>query len=184
MMVTVLGIDPGFANIGLMAIQLKGPKRKVIATFSIETKKPPKKKRTIREADDDIRRLNEIEMQFHEIMEEIRPDVVAMERVPRLRNPAATRQCALAWGAMHAICRSGKIPVLIYDTDAIKKRVTGDKQASKAKMVKGLKKIFPRFRGWPEGKRVEHVADAGGAALCAENDPAVELLMRVAKASG
>jgi crossover junction endodeoxyribonuclease RuvC len=184
MKVTVLGIDPGFANIGLMSIQLQGRKSKALATFSIETKKPPKKRRTLREADDDVRRLEEIEDRFRVIMEEVNPDIVAMERVPRLKNASATRQCALAWGAMHAICRNGKIPVLIYDTDVIKKRVTGDKQASKVKMVNALKKIFPRFKDWPEGKRVEHVADAGGAALCAENDPAVELLMRVAKASG
>ena len=176
--VTVLGVDPGFANIGLMAIKLRGVSTAIaLSTFLILTKKPSAKKRKMREADDDTRRLCEIEVQFRAILDEVKPDLVAMERVPRLRNATANRQCALAWGAMHAICREGKIPVLIYDTDEIKVKVTGNKQASKAQMVAGLKAIFPTFKGWPMTAKVEHVADAGGAALCAENDPGVELLL-------
>jgi Holliday junction resolvasome RuvABC endonuclease subunit len=173
-----LGVDPGFANIGVMAVELHGLKVKAKGAWLILTKKPPKKKRKIREADDNIRRLCEIEVAFRAILHEVMPDVVAFERVPRLRNPAANRQCALAWGAMHAICRELGVPVLIYDTDEIKTKVTGKKQASKAQMITALKKIFPKFKGWPEGPKVEHVCDAGGAALCVENDPAIEMLIR------
>ena len=180
MSVTVLGIDPGFANIGLMSVKLvDGLSVRALKAWLILTKKPSAKKRKMREADDDTRRLLEIEDQFRVILSEVKPDVVAIERVPRLRNPAANRQCALAWGAMHAICREHKIAVLVYDTDEIKVKVTGKKTASKVQMIAALKKLFPAFKGWPSpASKVEHVADAGGVALCAENDPAVEMLIR------
>jgi Holliday junction resolvasome RuvABC endonuclease subunit len=161
-----------------MVVKLMGLKVSAKSAHLILTSKPPKKKRKLREADDDIRRLEEIRVAFRGILGEACPDVVAFERVPRLRNPSATRNCALAWSAMWTICREAGLPVLVYDTDEIKVKVTGKKQASKAQMVKALKKIFPRFKGWPPTAGVEHVADAGGAALCAENDPAVEMLLR------
>jgi crossover junction endodeoxyribonuclease RuvC len=176
--VVVLGVDPGFANIGLMGIKLR--KLSAAATYAkhIGTKKPPKKKRKLRETDDDIRRLEIIGNEFSDALDEVKPDVVAMERVPRLRNPGSNRQCATAWGAMYREARRRGIPVLVYDTDEIKIAVTGKSQASKELMVKSIKKMFPTFKGWPSKTKVEHVADAGGAALCAKSDPSVELLLR------
>lgn len=176
--VVVLGVDPGFANIGLMGIKLRALSAAIVYAKYIGTKKPPKKKRKLRETDDDIRRLEIICVEFSAALDEVQPDVVAMERVPRLRNAAANRQCATAWGAMYCEARSRGIPVLVYDTDEIKIAVTGKAQASKELMVKAMKKKFPTFKDWPSKTKVEHVADAGGAALCAKNDPSVELLLR------
>lgn len=175
--VVILGVDPGFANIGVMAIKLTKNRRSVKRAEFIGTK-PAGKKRKIRDADDDTRRLEEIRIAFRKTLAEVCPNVVAMERVPRLRNPKANRQCALAWAAMYTCAREKGLPVLVYDTDEIKETVTGKKTASKESMVTCLQALFPNFKDWPEGSKVEHVCDAGGAALCAESDPAVEMLLQ------
>jgi crossover junction endodeoxyribonuclease RuvC len=175
--VVILGVDPGFANIGLLATKVTKTKRTVKLARFIGTK-PAGKKRKMRDADDDTRRLEEIRVAFGRTLAEVCPNVVAMERVPRLRNPKATRQCALAWSAMYTVARERGLVVLVYDTDEVKTAVTGKKNASKESMTKCLKAMFPTFKDWPEGSKVEHVCDAGGAAICAESDPAVELLLQ------
>ena len=106
------------------------------------------------------------------------PDVAAFEFVPKLRNKKATRQCALAWSLMWTLCREHGIKVIVYDPQDIKYRMTADRGASKEKVAAAVKKLFPGFKGWPVATKVEHIADAGGAAICAETDPIVELLRR------
>jgi len=176
--IVILGIDPGFANIGLMVTKVyPGGRREVKSVHFISTL-PASKKRGIRQMDDNTRRLEEIRVAFKGIVATTCPNIVAMEQVPRLRNPAANSQCALAWAAMWGHARDKGLPVLVYTVEDIKVRVTGKKQASKVNMVNGLQGIFPTFTGWPDTARVEHICDAGGAALCAESDPAVELLLQ------
>ena len=111
-------------------------------------------------------------------VDEVKPAAVALAQGHRVRNPGENRQCATAWGAMYCEARSRGIPVLVYDTAEVKIAATGKSQASKELMVKAMKKKFPTFKDWPSKTKVEHVADAGGAALCAKSDPSVELLLR------
>jgi Holliday junction resolvasome RuvABC endonuclease subunit len=179
--VIVLGVDPGFANIGVMAVELLSVGAKAIYAEAIFTK-PEGKKRNLRQESDDTRRLDMIRTEFGAIVEKVKPRVCAFERVPRIaRNPTATRQCALGWSCMWTICRERGLPVLIYEPEEIKYEVCKDRGASKDDMVKALKSRFPGFKGWPDSKKVEHVADGGGAALLARRDPVVEILLGATK---
>ncbi len=178
MSVTLLGLDPGFANVGVFAADLLGMGAMRALRADLIVTRPEAKKRKLREDADDDRRLEEIQRAWETILDEVRPDVVASERCPRLRNPKANRQCAAAYGVLRACVRARGVPFIVFDADEIKRRTTGNPQASKDQMVKELKRRFPRFKGWPDSKRVEHVADAGGATLCAQTDSLVELLLR------
>jgi Holliday junction resolvasome RuvABC endonuclease subunit len=177
--IVILGVDPGFANIGLMATRVyAGGRREAKSVHFIRTT-PASKKLRLRQMDDNTRRLEEIRIAFRQIIAEVCPNVVAIEQVPRLRNPAAGRQCALGWAAMYTVARENGLPVFVYTDGDIKVRVCDNKKASKADMVKALKEeIFPTFSDWPDTARVEHICDAGGAALCAESEPAIELLLQ------
>ena len=178
MAVRVLGVDPGFRNLGLFGLRLTGI-GSISASFAkvITTKKVNKKHRIL-EADDEIRCLEEIERAFKDALSTFMPDVVITEERPKLRSNQATAVVAMAFAALHAITRANGIPFIVVSIPDIKLCVTGDRSASKADMVKALKGKFPGFKGWPDSARVEHVADAGGAALCAQRHPVVEMLLR------
>lgn len=183
MSVLVLGVDPGFANIGVMAVELLSVGAKARFVESIVTKKDSKK-RNLRQESDDTRRLELIRVEFSCLLDRIKPQVAAFERVPRIaKNPTATRQCALGWACMWTVCRDHGLPVLVFEPEDIKYEVCKNRSASKEDMVKALKARFPGFKGWPDTKKVEHVADAGGAALLARCDPIVEVIMNVNKAA-
>lgn len=178
MTVRVLGVDPGFAHIGLMGVEHLSIGASALFARAVVTK-PGAKKRGLRQPDDDTRRLEIIRAEFGAAMDETSPAVVAMERVPRIpRNPKATRQCALAWSVMWTIARERGIPVLVCEVEDIKYEVCKNRGASKDDMVKALKRRFITFDQWPDSKNVEHVADAGGAALLARSDPVVEVLLQ------
>ena len=181
MSVFVLGVDPGFANIGVMAVELLQVGARAIFAEPILTK-PGGKKRNLRQESDDTRRLDLIRTEFSVILDKTQPQVAAFERVPRIaRNPTATRQCALGWACMWTVCRERGLPVLVYEPEDIKYEVCKDRGASKDDMVKALRARFPGFKGWPDTKKVEHVADAGGAALLSRHDPIIEILMGAKK---
>lgn len=176
MPVTVVGVDPGFANIGVMALSLLPIGAKAIAATAIITK-PEGKKRNLRQESDDTRRLEAIRIEFSDFLNKTKPQIAAFERVPRIqKNPTATRQCALGWACMWTLCRERLIPVLVFEPEDIKYEVCKNRSAGKSDMVKALKSRFPGFKGWPDSKKIEHVADAGGAALLARYDPIVETL--------
>lgn len=176
--VRVIGLDPGWANIGVLGLRFRKLGVKFDFAKCIRTK-PSSKKRRIHELDDENRRIDEIVDEFSRLLDEYQPDVVASERRPTgLRNKKTVAHCALAYGAMKAVVRQRKIPFLIYEPQEIKQRATGDPHASKEKVIRALKSMAPGFKDWPASAKVEHVADAGGAALCAEFDPLVEAIRR------
>jgi Holliday junction resolvasome RuvABC endonuclease subunit len=179
--VVVMGIDPGLANAGIMVIRFTASGGCAVK-FSLDIHtKPEAKKRGIREADDMDRRLEILQMQFTRLLAKASPDVVATERCPSLRNPSAQRKTAAAYATFRAVVRAANLPWLVYEPCDIKQRVTGSRKAGKPEMIAGLKSLFPTYKGWPVKSRVEHVADAGGAALCAERDPLVAMLLRERK---
>lgn len=173
-----MGIDPGLANAGVMVLRFTASGGCAVKFSQDIHTKPEGKKRGTREASDDDRRVEILQVQFTKLLAESCPDVVACERCPSLRNPSAQRKTALAYATFRAVVRAKGLPWLVFEPVDIKQRVTGSKKASKDEMVAGLKRLFPTYKGWPVKSRVEHVADAGGAALCAERDPLVEMLLR------
>lgn len=172
----VLGVDPGFANVGVMLIEhLRIGSRAEFASAILT--KAGAKKRSLRQESDDTRRLEQIRNEFSRMLDETKPEIVAIERVPRLRNGKTTRQCALGWSVCWTMARERGLPVLVYEPEDIKYEITGDRQASKEEMVKALKGRFPTFDQWPDTKTVEHIADAGGCGILARRDPLVEALL-------
>jgi Holliday junction resolvasome RuvABC endonuclease subunit len=175
--VKLLGIDPGFANLGLFGAHLFVLGAKPAFCKLILTKKD-KGKRHLRQYDDDTRRLEQIEQEFEATLDEFAPDIVSSERFPSLRSNQATRQLALAFAAMHALTRRRKIPFLIHEPEDLKWEMCKSRTASKEDMATAVKRLFPGFKGWPPSKKVEHVIDAAAACLRARHDPIVEVLLR------
>lgn len=173
----IVGIDPGFANLGLAAIELHQPAGSTLLGIKLVRTQPTAKKQRMAAADDESRRLAEIEDAMISFFDEYKPDIVAMENPPWGKNAHAVKSCALMWGAAHCLCRTRGLVLINVSAQEIKKALTGNKSASKEEVFDVVKSKHPTFTQWPTIAAVEHVADAAGAALTIRNHPLVFALL-------
>jgi len=181
----IVGVDPGFANVGFSILELYPEGGMDLVDTRLVTTEPNNK-----QADDDQIRLIHIEDEFRSFIDGRDIDILAIEAptaglMPgRGRNggwgvnPITVRTSALVWGAIHGICRDRGIYCVKIGLGDIKKVLCGKKTASKQDVIDVVKEKFPAYDRWPTTKKVEHVADAVGIALVAQNNPVVTVMMR------
>lgn len=186
----IMGCDPGFANIGLAVVDLfPSGEAELLATRLVLT--APSKDKKVKQIQDEIRRLHEIEGAFLEFADQWSPDVLAaeepgkclMKRVVNGRqmwqtNPTLLRTSCLMWGAMSGICRVKQIMLMKFGSQEIKKAVCKNNKATKTQMTKAIKRRFPYYEGWAKTQKVEHEVDAVGATVAAFKAPFVVSLMQ------
>ena len=197
--VRIAGGDPGFANIGFCVVDLYSiGGSDLLGLCSVQTAKGKGK---VNQIDDELRRLHEIEDALIGFLDEYKPDVFAMEepgkclmkRPPLCRckgntpvwqtNPTTLRTSSLMWGAASGICRTRGIYVVKYTSQEIKKALCNKNSASKEDIQAAVQKLYPTFTGWPKAKsKIEHVADAVGAAVTAFREPFIMSLLRTLEA--
>lgn len=175
--VVILGLDPGFANLGVMVLHFTAQGSMRVLHTEVITTKGATKKRRAREMDDELRRLEELRLRLRALVKEYQPDAIASEQRPQLRSQKSSALVALAFSMTFTLARENGLPFLAYTISEIKQEVCCDKQASKADIVARLKHLDPRYKKWPEGGE-DHCADAGGAAMCGARDPVIEILLR------
>jgi crossover junction endodeoxyribonuclease RuvC len=175
--VIIVGIDPGFANLGLAAVALHHPAGSTIMGIQLVRTQPTNKKQRMAAADDESRRLAEIEDAMIKFFDAHHPDVVAIENPPWGKNAQAVKSCALMWGAAHCLCRTRGLALINISAQEIKKSVAGNKSASKEDVLDAIRQQHPAFDEWPATAAVEHVADAVGAALTVRTHPLVFALL-------
>lgn len=173
----IVGIDPGFANLGFAAVELLNPAGSRIVSVKLVKTQPSHKKQRMAAADDESRRLNEIEDAMMRFFDDHKPGVVAIENPPWGKNAQAVKTCALMWGAAHCLCRARGLALINVSAQEIKKSVAGNKSASKEDVLDAIRKQHPAFTEWPTTAAVEHVADAVGAALTVRTHPLVFALL-------
>jgi crossover junction endodeoxyribonuclease RuvC len=173
----IIGIDPGFANLGLAAVKLLKPAGSEILGIKLVRTQPTAKKQRMAAADDESRRLSEIEDALIGFFDEHKPDIVAIENPPWGKNAQAVKSCALMWGAAHCLCRTRGLALINVSSQEIKKAITGVKSASKEEVFDAVRTKHPSFDQWPTTAAVEHVADAVGAALTVRTHPLVFALL-------
>lgn len=179
----LVGIDPGFANIGLAAVKLLRPAGIELLAVELVTTKPLARKLRLGAADDDARRLTEIEASIRAFLDRWQPTVAAFEDPPWGKTAKAVKGCALMWGAGHALCGDRGITTVSVSAKEIKKRVVGYEKASKEEVFAAIKRLAPTYTEWPPATVVEHVADAVGAAVAARHHPLVTALLNAIPAA-
>ena len=175
--IVILGFDPGFGNVGAFVLRANKLSVRALHAEFIGTK-PASKKHRAHELDDEDRRLLILDAAIKSLITTWKPDVVASEYRVRMRNPKTCAQCAMMYASAHLRAKDAGLPFVTYAPEDIKERMTGKRSASKTEVTKALKERFPTFKGWPKGKACEHVADAGGAAICAIDHDLVQALLR------
>jgi crossover junction endodeoxyribonuclease RuvC len=149
----VLGVDPGLTRCGLGVVDgLPGRRAVLVAVDVIRTS-----------ADADLaHRLLGISEAIEGWLEQVRPDVVAVERVFSQNNVATVMGTAQAAGvAVLAAARLG-IPVVMHTPSEVKAAVTGSGRAGKDQVAN----MVTRILSLSERPRPADAADALALAIC------------------
>ena len=178
MSVKILGLDPGFANLGTLGMKFTAAGSARIVRTEVLVTCPMSKKLRRREMDDELRRLTELRCGLSRIIDEFEPDAIASEQRPQLRSQKASAQVALAYAMTFTLACERGLPFLVYTIGEIKQEVCGDRQAPKSKIIERLRHLDPRFKAWPDDDGIKHCADAGGAAMCGAKDSVMQAIMR------
>lgn len=150
----VLGIDPGSGIIGFGLIEKK-TKPKFLDAGVIRT--------TI--GDNDASRLVELYESMKELVQELKPDVAAVEKLFFAQNVTTAISVAQARGVILLVLAEQKIPIYEYTPLQIKMSMTGYGRATKAQ-IQEMVRVQLGLRKKPSP---DDVADALAVALTYQN---------------
>lgn len=151
----ILGIDPGYALVGLGAIEYIGNRYKTIQYGKIETF--PKEEMSKR-----------LETIFHSMklwLSETKPDVVAIEQLFFNTNTTTAIAVAQARGVILLACQLENVPVFEYTPLQVKQAVVGYGKAEKMQVQKMVKTLL----NLEKIPKPDDIADALAIAICHTN---------------
>ncbi len=151
----VLGIDPGYALVGVGAIEYVGNKYTTIKYGKIETF--PKEEMS--------KRLETIFREMNVWLVETKPDVVAIEQLFFNTNTTTAIAVAQARGVILLSCQLAGVPVYEYTPLQVKQAVVGYGKAEKLQVQKMVKTIL----NLEKVPKPDDVADALAIAVCHTN---------------
>lgn len=180
-MVHVLGIDPGFATIGVARVDVDPHAGDTLMELEVLRTKPSPKKRKVLAMDDNLRRVNEMvdRLKRHVVW----ADVLCMESFSPPRHASSAAKIAFMWGSIVTLCRVADVPVLQCSPQHLKKTLTGVRSASKDQVKQAVEKVFGEHnvveeleRGSITSSNEEHCYDAAAAIVACLDSETVKLL--------
>lgn len=176
----VMGIDPGFASLGLAVLD----EQRILACDVITTKKEKAPRAQVRVSVDDSRRLGELCDSVIGAIERHGVTAVAVEVFTTIPGKMAggAVKTALAYGALYSLVHArGLLWLPLVPTD-LKRALCGRVSASKTEVQAAVESRLPdaaaAVQALAKGKR-EHAADAIAAAIVGQEE-----LRRLAPALG
>ncbi|HUG94261.1 MAG TPA: crossover junction endodeoxyribonuclease RuvC [Planctomycetaceae bacterium] len=149
----LLGIDPGLQRTGYSLIE-RTPDGPVLREGGVVRSE---KSASL------ARRVHEIASGIREVLDEFRPQAVAIEQVFSLgRNPKTALLMAHARGAILAVVAEREIPIVHFTPRQVKRLLTGSGKASKDQVQRAIQREF----GLDRLLEPNDVADASAVALC------------------
>jgi crossover junction endodeoxyribonuclease RuvC len=146
----LLGIDPGSRITGFGIITLHGNKTTYLGSGCIRLSQK-----------DIPARLREIFLHMSEIVDEYKPDAVAIEKVFMHRNPDSALKLGQARGAALVAVVSRELAVYEYSPNEIKQAVVGRGHAAKAQ-IQHMVQVLLNLPDTPPSD----AADALAVAIC------------------
>jgi crossover junction endodeoxyribonuclease RuvC len=163
----VLGVDPGFASVGLAVVVDRRPSRAVLWSETVRTPAGMA----------DAERLRRIAGRVRAAIAEHRPAAVALERVMWGRNRTSALSVARATGVIVLAAADAGVLVEEYAPLEVKMATTGVGNADKDQVRRSLVRTM-RIENVPEQA---DAADAVAVAVCHLNQA---VLRRAARAAG
>ncbi len=157
----ILGIDPGKADTGWGAIEVKKSKRsseepKLVGYGTIKTSKEL----------EDSERLRLIFNQINSLIREFEPKMMAVETVYFFKNRKTAMSIAQSKGVVLLCGARKKLPVKEFTPLQAKMTVTGYGRAKKRQVQKMVKELL----NMEEIPKPSHAADALAIAICCARD--------------
>lgn len=147
----VLGIDPGLSRCGYGCVE-QGRKPTAAAAGVIRT--DPSLDRPAR--------LAEVQREFRSLISELRPDVVALERVLFQQNALTAMSVGMVSGIVMVEAVSAGCSVVEYSPNEVKQAVAGWGGADKEEVGRMVQTLL----GLPKLLKPADVSDAVAVALC------------------
>jgi crossover junction endodeoxyribonuclease RuvC len=149
----ILGIDPGtgILGFGVVDVDARG-KLSLVDAGVIRT--------PVKQADSD--RLNTIYDELHEIIVELKPDVMSVEKLFFARNVSTAMSVAQARGVVLLCGKQHKLDLFEYTPMQIKQAITGYGKADKKQIQEMVRVVL----GLKEVPKPDDAADALAAAIC------------------
>ena len=148
----VLGIDPGLSRCGYGCVRREGGRTTAVAIGVLRT--PP----TAAVPD----RLGELQREIRGLLVELRPAVVAVEKVFFQANTSTAMSVAAASGVVMAEAVNAGCQVSLYTPNQVKEAVAGYGAASKEQMQRMVQTLL----GLTAPPKPADAADAVAIALC------------------
>ena len=168
----VLGLDPGFRNLGYSVMEIASWGQKVHVAGAFKTDKSDKKRKVLA-ADDNFRRGREISKFLNELMEQWKVSAICTEAMSFPRNAGAAVKIAIAWGVIVALAERRRLAVVQASPQEIKLALCGSKSASKEDVEAAVEKLYsvaPLLEGTARTFH-EHAYDSVAAIVtCVDSD--------------
>jgi crossover junction endodeoxyribonuclease RuvC len=149
----ILGVDPGLTRCGVGVIDLDTKRKPVFVC--VEVIKTP--------TDSDLpTRLGLLSDKLTEMLDEFKPDVVAVERVFSQHNVRSAMDTASAAAVVMLAANQRSLPVGIYTPTEVKAAVSGSGRADKAQVTA----MVTRILNLTEVPKPADAADALALAIC------------------
>ena len=149
----VLAVDPGLTRCGLGAVDGRPGRR--VELVAVDVVRTP--------ADEDLaRRLLGIGEAVRGWLDQLRPDVMAVERVFAQNNVRTVMGTAQAAGVAVLAAAEMGVPVAVHTPSEVKAAVTGSGRADKTQVTA----MVTRILGLPAPPRPADAADALALAIC------------------
>ena len=185
---SLLILDVAFAHVGAAVLQYRDGQWQTIHAEVVSTKKETKKT-TVRVADDNFRRCQELFQALTELIRKYHV-VAAIAELPSGGSKSANAMAAMARGAAVLACVISSAGIVVECTTPGdgKKALAGAANASKSQMMRAALVKFPELRKFFKAKRgrpdeleniFEHVADAVGAFCAARGGVAENLIVQL-----
>jgi crossover junction endodeoxyribonuclease RuvC len=151
--VRVMGVDPGLTRCGVGVVEGAPGTRLRLVDVSVVRTAP---------GDDIAHRLLGIETGIEALVEELRPDAVAVERVFAQHNVRTVMGTAQAAGIALLVAARRGLPVALHTPSEAKAAVTGNGRADKAQVIR----MVTRLLALDAAPRPADAADALALAIC------------------
>lgn len=147
----ILGIDPGLQKTGWGIILSEGNTLKLIAYGLIKPKI----------SDPLARRLAQIDQKLTKIIQDFKPQTVAVEETFVNRNPATSLKLGMARGVVMAVPARHNLDVFEYPANLVKKSIVGTGHADKTQIMMMIDMLLPG-----KNEMGADEADALAVAIC------------------
>lgn len=178
--VQVIGCDPALSNLGLVKGNLDLSTLEFTPTETLLIKTKPDNTKGIRKNEDDLRRCKELYNGFAEFAKGV--DIIFIEMPVGSQSARAMASYGMCIGLFSSVADGS---LFLTQAKLGKFYLTGDPNASKAKMISEATEIFPDLN-WITNVRKgvsvlspenEHVADAIGSVLAGINSTQFKSLL-------